>query len=108
MLTYKTDKSDPSKETSDGSHFNDNDDPAHFPFPAPVEHVKGADSATIRADIVAYLGTQGRTGYDPPQKFDPSICPDGIILKDNVDGTTVWKIVVDKLGNVTTKNVTKV
>lgn len=105
MLTYQLDRTDPVKEVSAGVHSNDADDPVDFPFT--VDHAKGADSVTIRSDINTFLGTQSRTGYNPTQAYNPDGISDEMILKDSVDGTTVWCISVDKSGVITADNVTE-
>lgn len=93
MLTYTVDTSDPTKEVSTGVHTNPADDPVDFPFT--LDHAKGASSATIRLDINTYLGTQGRTGYDPTQGYDPGDNHTGVIITDSTNGTRVFKLKVE-------------
>lgn len=110
-LRFTTDRSDPAKDVSSGTHYNSDDTPEYFPFNPTeqnaVEHVKGADSATIRSDINTYLGTQSRTEYDPTQAYDPAKCSDELILKDSTDGSTAWRIKISNTGVVSTEDVTE-
>ena len=103
MLSYTTDKSDPIKEISSGCHNNPNDDPVDFQFDAGhanvVESAKGASSEQIRSDIYTYLGTQGRTDYDPTQAYDPNDNHSGPIITDSTNGTRVFKQKIEIDGN---------
>lgn len=92
-LRYNVDYTDPAKEVSTGVHENSADDPVDFPFTC--DHTKGADSATIRSDINTYLGTQGRTGYDPTQAYIPDGNHAGPIIIDSTNGDRVFKLKVE-------------
>ncbi len=89
-LSYSTDHSDPAKEVSSGMHTNTADTPVSFAFA--VDSVKGASAATIKVDICTYLGTQGRTDYDPDQAYEPGNNHKGPIITDSTGGTRVFQV----------------